>query len=168
MDHLCGLGHRRIAYIAGPKLSSTARERLANFRLGMAARGLEVEDRMVVQGNYNIDAGIAAARQLLSLTPIPTAVISASDFAAVGVITHCQEIGVRVPEHISVVGFDDAFNVQTDMLYPLTVQCITTVDQPKRALGRAAGQLLLERISDPQSQLKAVVLATTLKVRHTT
>jgi LacI family transcriptional regulator len=168
LDHLLGLGHQRIAYIAGPKLSSTAQERLAHFRLGMAERGLAVDESLVLQGNYNIESGIAAAQALLALDQIPTAIIAANDLVAIGVITCCIKAGLRVPEDISVTGFDDAFDIHLSARYPLEVQGITTVDQPKRALGHAAGRLLLQRIADPAGPPNTIILPTVLKVRHTT
>lgn len=168
LDHLCGLGHERIAYIAGPALSSTSQERLENFRLGMEERRLSVDERMIASGNYNIESGINGARKFLELETRPTAVIAANDFVAIGVITHCQQAGLRVPEDISVTGFDDAFDMQMKALYPLPNQGITTVYQPKRELGRAAGGLLLDRIANPAGAPNTIVLPTEVRVRHTT
>jgi len=168
LDHLCGLGHKRIAYIAGPVSSSTAQERLANYRLGMAERGLLLDERMIVGGNYNIESGRAAAAILSRLEPRPTAIISANDFVAIGVIEYLQQQGLSVPQDMSVTGFDDAFAMQIDGHYPLKIEGITTVDQPKRDLGRTAGRLILERIGRPDGPPNNIVLPTTLRVRHTT
>lgn len=162
------LGHERIAYIAGPALSSTTQERLAHFRLGMAARGLKLSRQMIASGNYNIETGINAAHKFLALKTRPTAIIAANDFAAIGVIIECQQQGLRVPEDISVTGFDDAFDMQAKSPYPLLTQGITTVCQPKRELGRTAGRLLLNRITNPGDPQNIVILPTELKIQHTT
>lgn len=168
LDHLCGLGHQRIAYIAGPASSSTAQERLSNFRSGMAARGLAVDENMVLRGNYNFESGRVAAEALAALESLPTAVIAANDFVAMGVIDYFQRRGLKVPEDLSVTGFDDAFEMQADGHYPLRFEGITTVDQPKRDLGRAAGRIMLQRISDPEGTANSIILPTQLRIRNTT
>lgn len=168
LDHLCGLGHKRIAYIAGPALSSTAQERLSNFRSGMTARGIAVDENMVLRGNYSFESGRAAAESLAALGTLPTAVIAANDFVAMGIIEFFQQRGMKIPEDLSVTGFDDAFEMQADGHYPLRFEGITTVDQPKRDLGRAAGRLMLQRISTPDAAPNTLILPTRLRIRDTT
>ncbi|MCJ8150835.1 LacI family DNA-binding transcriptional regulator [Shinella sedimenti] len=168
LDHLCELGHERIAYVAGPALSSTAQERLTNFRSGMAARGLAVDESMVLRGNYSFESGRVAAGTLSALKSLPTAVIAANDFVAMGIIDYFQQHGLKVPEDLSVTEFDDAFEMQADGHYPLRFEGITTADQPKRDLGRAAGRIMLQRISYPGGAPNSIILPTRLRIRNTT
>ncbi|WP_029620298.1 LacI family DNA-binding transcriptional regulator [Pseudorhizobium marinum] len=168
LAHLRGLGHRRIAYVSGPAHSSTSRERLAHFRVSMMAYGLEVDERLVFSGNYYKESGAKAAEAFMSVTPRPTAVIAANDFVALGVVGYLHSIGLSVPADISVTGFDDVFDFSLMETEALKVEGLTTVHQPKRHLGRAAGKLLLERLGEPDTPGRKVILPTELRIRDTT
>lgn len=168
LDHLCGLGHRRIAYIAGPSQSSTARERRFYFEAGMAERGHPVPPEHIVEGPYHGESGRRAAAEFLRCEPRPTAIIAANDFVALGVIEVLQGNGIRVPEDISVTGFDDVFHMRFNGSYPLKAQGLTTIDQPKRELGRAAGRAMLERLAHRGAERSTVILPTVLNIRDTT
>ena len=166
--HLRGLGHERIAYISGPAHSSTSRERLAHFRVSMASCGLTVDERLVYPGNYYLETGARAAAELMTVEPPPTAILAANDFVALGVVGHLQRAGLKVPDDVSVAGFDDVFDFSLMEANALKVEGLTTVNQPKRHLGRAAGKLLLERLAEPDAPARKVILPTELCVRKTT
>lgn len=106
VDHLAGLGHRRIAYVTGDTVMVHGRGRLAAFRDAMSAAGLGVD--LVRPGDFSASSGAAATRDLLALTETPTAIVYASDPMAVAGLGVLQSHGIRVPEEMSVVGFDGA------------------------------------------------------------
>ncbi|MFF1529491.1 LacI family DNA-binding transcriptional regulator [Cellulomonas sp. NPDC058312] len=157
-DHLIALGHRRIATITGPQDQDNAVARLAGYRTALIRAGLPVDEELVRGGAYGVDAGFRAAEVLLRLDDPPTAVFAASDDTAIGVLRAAREHGVRVPEDLSVVGFDDV--PVAAWLDP----ALTTVRQPLTEMGDAAVTLVHRaRTSDPGPA--HVELATTLVPR---
>lgn len=168
LTHLLSLGHERIAYVSGPSHSSTSRERLAHFRVSMAACRLDVDERLVFAGNYYLETGARAAEAFMAVKPRPTAILAANDFVALGIVGYLQRAGLKVPEDVSVTGFDDIFDFSLMETNALKVEGLTTVNQPKRHLGRAAGKLLLERLNEPDAPGRKVILPTELRIRKTT
>lgn len=137
VDHLVDLGHERIAHIdAG--LAAGGPERRSGFIEAMTRYGLAP---IVVEGDFNEDAGNAAAKQLMSLKTPPTAIFAGNDLAATGVLTYLKTIGASVPDDVSVVGYDDT------LLAGIGPVSLTTVHQPRQQLGRLAMELLLERLA---------------------
>ncbi len=158
VEHLVRLGHRRIAHLhAVPGAGAAAR--LEGFISAMTARGL---DPMVVEGGFTEAAGVAGARALLDLDPRPTAVFAANDVAAMGVMRVLESAGMRIPEDISLAGYD---NVDFASLEHIG---LTTVDQPRRQIGTMAVELLLERINGSRSRRRRVTVEPTLIERTTT
>jgi len=137
VDHLVALGHRRIAHIIGDPKHGAGVWRLAGYRDGMKRAGLEERADYMVQGQFSFESGVKAARQLLSLKQRPTAIFAADDDMAVGAIWAAAEAGVRVPDEISICGFDDT-TIAT-RVWPL----LTTVHQPVRDMGKRATEELL-------------------------
>lgn len=137
VDHLVALGHRRIAHIIGDPKHGAGVWRLAGYRDGMKRAGLEERADYMVQGQFSFESGVKAARQLLSLKQRPTAIFAADDDMAVGAIWAGAEAGVRVPDEISICGFDDT-TIAT-RVWPL----LTTVHQPVRDMGKRATEELL-------------------------
>lgn len=168
VNHLYERGHRRIAYVIGPISSSTARERHEHFQASMAEKNLTVPPEYVFQGNYLPSVGRTAAKQFLALDERPTAIVASNDFVALGVIEHAQSVGLTVPRDLSVTGFDDVFSFDETHPYPLPMQGLTTVEQPKRKLGEEAGKMLIGRIAGDTSLPRQLILPTSLKVRGTT
>ncbi len=137
VDHLVDLGHDRIAHIdAG--LAAGGPQRRSGFIEAMTRYGLAP---IVVEGDFNEEAGSAAAEQLMSLKTPPTAIFAGNDLAATGVLTYLKTIGASVPEDVSVVGYDDT------LLAGIGPVSLTTVHQPRQQLGRLAMELLLERLA---------------------
>jgi DNA-binding LacI/PurR family transcriptional regulator len=136
VEHLTSLGHTRIAHIdAGT--SPGAPERRRSFISSMSARGLAP---IVFDGDFNEHAGRDAAMQLMKLNDPPTAIFAANDLSATGVLAHLRSIGARVPDDVSIVGYDDT------VLAGLGVLSLTTVHQPRQLFGQRATELLIERI----------------------
>ena len=161
VDHLFRLGHRRIGVITGPLVSPLSRDRLRGAKTQAKARGLDGE-LSVVQGDFSIASGAAMAEQLLLRNGGPTAVFCFNDGMAIGVIQTAKRLGRRVPEDLSVVGFDDIqFARYTDP--PLT-----TIAQPMRDIGEGTVRLLLEILEGNEIAPVSITLPHTLMVRSST
>lgn len=135
--HIAGLGHRRIGHIQGPDTFLSAAERLRGFRVGLAEFGMRVEDRYLMTGGYTFESGMECGKQLLALDEPPTAVFTGNDEMAVGVYQAVRQAGLRIPEDLSIVGYDDS-PMATRIWPPLT-----TVRLPIKYMGRIAVQLLV-------------------------
>jgi LacI family transcriptional regulator len=162
--HLIGLGHERIAVLAGRTALSTHSSRIDGFRRAMADARLPVHDEFCWPGGMQPDAGYDVGRQLSALRHPPTAVFCTNNKLLLGLVRAIGERGIRCPEDISVVGFDDF--TWTENFHPP----LTTVAQPARELGRRAMQLLIERVENKLEELprRQVVLAQELKIRNST
>jgi LacI family transcriptional regulator len=162
--HLIGLGHERIAILAGRTSLSTHSSRLEGFRRAMADSDLPVRDEFCWPGGMQPDAGYDVARQLFGLQRKPTAVFCTNNKLLLGFVRAMGESGIRCPLDISIVGFDDF--TWTENFHPR----LTTVAQPARELGRRAMQLLLERVENTAEEFPArqVVLKQELRVREST
>jgi len=138
-DLLLDRGHERLAYIAGPKNTSTNREREEGFSTRLAARGYTNLQRM--QGNYTYQAGYEVAKQLLQNPTPPDAIFCASDVIAFGVIDQAHQLGVQIPEQFSVVGFDDVPEAAW------AAYNLTTLHQPVNLMVDATLELLEKRLA---------------------
>lgn len=162
MQHLCDLGHQRIAHIAGPVGARPAKDRLDGYHAILDSRGLPYRRVIESQVGWGCDAGYAAMREILNDDERPTAVFASNDRVAIGALRAIQDCGLRVPDDISIVGVDDI--EVSEYLNPP----ITTVRQPLREMARAGIDLLLTLIGDEQPETQNVVLEPTLIVRQST
>jgi LacI family transcriptional regulator len=162
IDYLIGLGHRRIGFITGRPDVGAAVQRLEGYHDALGAAGLRSEDELVVTGDFMEERGYAAALELLALRHPPTAIFASSDTAAFGVLGAAREVGLRVPEDLSVLGFDDIVEAAW------FGAGLSTVRQPLREMGRVAVQRLIALLADPSRPSERVVMATELVVRNTT
>ena len=161
--HLLELGHERIAYVAGPLDVATSRERLRGFRDAVADAAVELRDEWVVEGDFQYASGRAAAARLLDARAPVTAIFAANDLMAAGVASELGARGLRVPEDVSVVGYDDA------PLAVMVAPTLTTVRQPLAEMAETAVSFLLDRIRGAEpDQPRRVVLPTELVVREST
>ena len=146
-DYVLRQGHRRVAIIAGPPRLWTSGQRMAGYREALAAAGIEPDGVPVFSGDYHQESGFAAARTLLEgpVAERPTALICANDLMAIGAMLYCREVGLSVPEDVSICGFDDI------PLASLVQPGLTSVDQCGQTLGRSACRLLLRLIAPPTS-----------------
>ncbi|MFG2825280.1 LacI family DNA-binding transcriptional regulator [Kitasatospora sp. NPDC048365] len=160
--HLVGLGHRRIGLINGPSEWLASSSRLAGHTSALAEVGVLVDPALVTSIEPTSDWGYTAARRLLDLPERPTALAAFNDKAAVGALRAAHERGLRVPEDLSVTGFDDLY------LSRSSVPMLTTVRQPLEELGGMAVSLLLRLMEGRTVEALHVELATELVVRGST
>ncbi|PVE22279.1 hypothetical protein DC522_22080 [Microvirga sp. KLBC 81] len=169
VDHLVGLGHKKVGYIAGPESSSTSRERLLQFSVALERYGLSSKPEWIFPGNYTIECGREAVRRMMTLSDRPTAIMAANDISALGIIDEAQNRGLSVPEDLSVTGFDDVLGFSDLLPHSLSMRGLTTICQPKWEIGVAAAEMLLRRLAEGrEANLQSVVLPVSLKVRDTT
>lgn len=162
-EHLLSLGHRRVAVITGDPRLVCSRERLEGYRSALGRAGLAVDEALVHHGDFQPEGGRAAAARLLDLDHPPTAVFAGSDLQASGVYEEARARGLRVPEDLSVVGFDD-LPLCRHLWPPLT-----TVRQPLAEMAAQAVGLALEAgRHGPASTPPRLELATTLTIRGST
>lgn len=157
--YLVGLGHRRVGFIVGAADYRGSWERLDGYRSALASAGLAEEAGLIVQGNYTFESGLEQGRALLALTERPTAIFASNDEMAAGVIQAAYELGLRVPDELSVVGFDDS-----------TLACrlsppLTTIRQPTVALASRVTEALIRRINGEDEDEGRIEMATSLVVR---
>jgi LacI family transcriptional regulator, galactose operon repressor len=163
LDHLLALGHRRIAFIKGRGDSSAAEERYQGYRAALQRAGIAFDEALVAYGDYTIESGHAAAVRFMRLARLPTAIVSANDFMAFGAMALFKERGVRVPEEVSVIGFDDIFVSSLPWIE------LTTVRPQSWQLGASAAELLLDLIGRRRKGgAKEIILPNELIVRATT
>jgi LacI family transcriptional regulator len=160
--HLLALGHERIVCIGGPESLRPSQQREAGWRGTLAAAGRAALAQDVVRGDFTPQGGYAAMQQLLRQPVRPTALFVCNDMMAIGVLHAAQEAGVGVPRELSVVGFDDID------LAAYTQPPLTTVAQPKEAIGIETARLLLERIRGERGEPRRVILQPELRVRAST
>ena len=160
--HLIDLGHRRIAYISGDERLASARDRRQAYTETMAQHGLGFDPSLMVAGDFSQNRGFMATTELLALADPPTAIFAANDLSAFGAIAAIREAGLRVPDDISVVGFDDIS--AASQFFP----ALTTVRQPLHQIGRSAVNTLLALIAGLEPASPQVTLPTELIVRAST
>jgi DNA-binding LacI/PurR family transcriptional regulator len=142
VDHLLRLGHRRIAYINGPKDWKASGERLHGYRDSLLQAGISFDPDLVQVGDWNIGTGYQAAKVLLGLPNRPTAIFAGNDSMAIGVVYATQDLRLRIPHDLALVGFDNS-NMST-----VVRPALTTVTMPVYEMGRAAADMFLARM-DP-------------------
>ena len=160
-EHLVGLGHRRIAYIGDQFGYQSDTERFAGYRQALDAAGIHFLPELVVRGDGKPEAGMGAMDALLKLDEPPTAVCCYNDMTALGAMRSIHTHGLRVPDEISVVGFDDLF------VASYTQPSLTTVRQPMRRMGQLAMESLIKLMSGEESVISIKVKAE-LVVREST
>lgn len=158
LEHLTGLGHRDIVHVTGGS-NRSAKDRAKAYRAGMRELGLEPRE---IAGAFSHEGGQEAAREIAGLSPVPTAVIAANDLVAVGAMGVFESQGLRVPDDISVVGYDDSQIARLDLVQ------LTSVCQGVTQFGSAAIELLVRRIEDADAPRVVERIETTLVERRTT
>jgi LacI family transcriptional regulator len=162
VDHLTGLGHRRVAAITGPSSWLASIDRLDGYHAALAARGILAPAEYIRESDFQLEGGHLATQQLLDLPEPPTAIFAFNDNMAIGAMRAAQDRGLVIPRDLSVVGFDDSWGA-TIVSPPLT-----TVSQPLQEMGRVAVSLLIRLLEGRRVQTLRIELSTKLVVRQST
>ena len=167
VDHLIELGHRSIAHVAGPQDVVPFRNRLWGYRHALVRHGIDPDDALTILARSSTsEAGATATRTLLSRPVPPTAIFLGNDNMALGAMDAARQLGLRIPEDISIVGFDNIALAANSFI------SLTTIDSRAGELGAHAAQLLLDRLNaaelPPYDDLRTVVQRPILRVRGTT
>jgi LacI family transcriptional regulator len=161
VQHLAALGHRKIAFISGPARLHSAQSRLSAFTSSLNECGIPSDPAWIVNGDHTLEGGIAAMERVLAGSRVPTAVMCSNDMTAIGVLHKVFRAGLRVPDDLSVIGFDDIHMAR------VTIPPLTSIHMSRLDLARAAVMALrshLER-TGPEREYK---IDTYLVVRETT
>ncbi|MEN3362486.1 MAG: LacI family transcriptional regulator [Mycobacteriales bacterium] len=161
-EHLLSLGHRKVGFIAGPRQLLCSRARLDGYRAGLDAAGVELRAEYVRPGNFYHEAGFEGGAALLDLPDPPTAIFASSDQMALGVYEAVRLRGLRVPNDISVIGFDDLPEARWSS------PPLTTVRQPLAEMGLLAARTVLRLARGEELESPRIELATELVVRDST
>jgi DNA-binding LacI/PurR family transcriptional regulator len=162
VDHVVELGHRQVAFISGPLELHSARTRRQAFVEGMHQHGLTANRRMLREGTHTAEGGEKAMAELLRLSKAPTAVVCSNDWTAIGALHAIYAAGLRVPDDISLVGFDDI------PLVSYMTPALTTVRMSAREVGSTAFQALLSLIAEQHLEGDVYQIPTRLVVREST
>jgi LacI family transcriptional regulator len=162
VDHVVELGHRQIAFISGPLDLHSARTRRQAFLDGLAHQGVAADRRMIREGTHTAEGGEKAMAELLRTSRRPTAVVCSNDWTAIGALHAIHAAGLRVPDDISVVGFDDI------PLVSYTTPALTTVRMSAREVGSTAFQALFSLIGEQHVEGDVYQVPTRLIVREST
>lgn len=157
MEYLLGLGHRRIGFISGRAELESSNRRLKGYREALEKAGIPVDESLIAAGDYTTPTGISGARLLLGLEQPPTAIFASNDQMAMGVYQLAEEMGLRIPDDLSVVGFDNI----TESKY----MGLTTVDQFISEMGYVATQILIKLINGASLEEQTYRIQTRLVVR---
>ncbi|MCA1900551.1 MAG: LacI family transcriptional regulator [Chloroflexi bacterium] len=157
MEYLLGLGHRRIGFINGRPEIASAQRRLEGYKDALKAANIKVDESLIVPGDFVQPAAYKSTLQLLSLKDPPTAIFAANDQSAMGVYQAAEELGFRIPEDLSVVGFDNISEAK--------YMGLTTMDQSLDEMGYAAVQMLIKLIQKEPVETEAHKIPTKLIVR---
>jgi len=161
-EHLLELGHRRIAFLGGPASAACNLARLQGYRSALEAGGVRVGAEYVLHGDFRFETGRQGADALLRLPEVPTAIVAANDELALGTIEAARVLGLRVPQDLSVVGFDDTSGAL------MSSPPLTTVHQPLREMGALALRTAVRLALGETVEFSHVELATELVVRDST
>ena len=160
--HLLDCGYRRPAVIGGPLHATTGRDRLAGFLDAMSESGAEPPPQHITHAGFDVQGGIEAAHRLLELPDRPDAIFAVSDAIAIGVVGVARDLGIRVPDELGLVGYND-IPVVSQLPVPLT-----TIVTPAEEIGAAGVRLLLDLIANPDAEPENITLPVELVVRAST
>lgn len=157
--HLIELGHRRIGFVRGTAYTGQSAERERGYRAALEAAGIDVDETLIAQGDFNEPSGVVAGRALLELAEPPTAIFAANDAMALGCMSAIREKGLRIPQDISIIGFDDM------PAAAVSQPGLTTMRHPVAAMAQAAVQELMRRIQNQPGRRQRIEFPSEFVVR---
>lgn len=162
-SHLLSLGHRKIAMLRGPKISTTSQGRYEGYCYALEEYGLTPDPNYIVSGSLNMESGQKFAREILiQANNPPTAVFVGGDLMSYGVMDECIKNGIRIPEDLSIVGFDDIPLSKASFIN------LTTICHPYDKIGALVASRIIERINGNDEPITKTVLTPTLQIRAST
>ena len=161
-EHLIALGHRRIGWVGGPLESAASSDRLHGYRAALQSAGIPIDESVETNGEFTVDFGRWAAASLLTGDDRPTALVAANDEIAIGVIEAGRSLGLRVPDDLSVTGYDGIPQASW------TTPRLTTVRQPLGDMGRMAIRMIVETARGNPPESPHIQLVTQLLVHDST
>ena len=163
MKYLLDLGHRRISVVAPFNFAEPTQHRIRGIRQAMAEYGIvETPDMFITSDDHSFNLGVDAGNQLAQMQPRPTAVFALTDVTAIGIMRAFGQINIKIPDDISVMGYDDI------PLSAYVTPALSTVAQPITDMGKTAVQMLLSHIQNPDAPSDRAVLSTNLVIREST
>lgn len=160
--YIISLGHQDIGFIVGHPDQLAVQKRYSGFRRALREAGLRLQKSLLCHGDNSFESGVECARRLLKRKPRPTAIIASTDDMAAGLVSVAHELGIRIPDELSVTGFDDV---------PLAHKVwppLTTIRQPMQAMGERATALLLARLRDDDSAGEDANIPSEIVIREST
>lgn len=154
--HLLNLNHRRIACITGPTGLAASEQRVEGYRRALHEAGIAFDPTYVAVGDFHMESGEKAIARLLAVTPRPTAIFACNDMMAIGAMYQTRGLGLRIPEDLSIIGFDDITLARA--VYP----ALSTMRHPKAEMARIATEFLIQRIQGQvpgEERLRVVLFA---------
>lgn len=161
-DHLLGLGHRRIGFAGGRMASRPARDRYYGYVAALGAAGVDLDSALIRQRGFGHDDGRVMAEELLDLPEPPTAIVAGCDTSALGVMAAARRRNLRLPQDLSIVGFDDTYAAES------AAPGLTTIHQPLREMGRLAVRTVMSLAEHAGPETHHFELATSLVMRQST
>ncbi|MDQ0856582.1 LacI family DNA-binding transcriptional regulator [Bacillus sp. V2I10] len=161
-NYLISLGHKKIAMITEDTTFSNLRARVQGYKKALEGAGLNYDESLVLTNNTSLDEGKKSTLTLLKKSSPPTAVFASTEFLAIGALQGAHELNVKVPDELSIVGFDDT------VLSAICEPPLTTIAQPIEEMGKKVVELLIEEIAKKKESKQRVVLSPKLIVRNST
>jgi LacI family transcriptional regulator len=158
MNYLIGLGHKRIAFISGREEIGSARRREEGYRDTIQKAGLLLDESIIMPGDFTTQTGYQQALKLLKREDRPSAIFASNDQSALGVFQAAEELGLRIPEDVSLIGFDN--------IYEAKFMGLTTVDQNLSEMGYTATQMLIKQVNNEPVDVKTYKVRTKLIIRN--
>jgi len=158
MEYLLGLGHKRIGFISGRAELESSSRRLKGYREALENAGIPIDEKLIASGDYTTETGVVCTRELLALENPPTAIFASNDQMAMGVFQVAEEMGIKIPDDLSVIGFDNI----TESKY----LGLTTVDQSISEMGYVATQMLIKLINNIPLEDQTYRMQTKLVIRN--
>ena len=160
VEHLLKFGHQHIAHIAGPQGWHSARQRLESYQTTLSSWHIALDPTLIIESDWEFEGGVAAAEQLLAMSQRPTAIFAANDMMALGAIAALQQAGLRVPQDIALVGYDN--RDFSRVFHPK----LTTVSLPTYRIGQKAAELLWLKLQGEAADLEEVKICGQLYIRE--
>ncbi|HHW58466.1 MAG TPA: LacI family transcriptional regulator, partial [Clostridia bacterium] len=160
--HLIDLGHKKIACITGPLNISNAKERLEGYKRALLDNGIEIDEMLIFEGDYKINSGIIGTETLLDTDKDITAIFACNDLMAYGAYKTIRSYGYKIPDDISIVGFDDI------QLSQILEPQLTTIKQPAYDMGLTAARMLIKLIEKEGAEEKTFIFEPQLIIRQST